>query len=208
MRTATRSLFLQSGLQLYPQYGYHRLSVRRLAAATGLSPGMFHHLFANKDAFIGDVLRHKYDSAFAELILHIPPHHPVISRLHHALRFVARFVRDNLDWIHRIFADSADGVTVVNHFIRDNATRHVSLFLTLFAEGEAAALFVAATPVQRFTFLMGAVITPMIIGTRLQSADLLPQTFAGTFSGSIMSDDAIEERINWAISAILRKEPQ
>ena len=206
MNDTSKSLFLQSGLTLYPQLGYQQLSVRRVAAHAKASPGMFHHLFADKDAFIHTILRHKYDEAFANLLLELSPQVPVDKRLRRALRFLARFVRDNLDWIHRVLADSADGIPVVNTFIRDHASRHVAPLLNLLAEGEAAGLFVPAAAIQRFTFLTGATIAPMILGGRLHSAGLLPPLFAAQFAGHLLGNAAIEERIDWAITAITRKE--
>ncbi|MBP7301946.1 MAG: TetR family transcriptional regulator, partial [Brachymonas sp.] len=47
MSSSAREQFIEAGMHLYPQYGYRQLSVRLLAAETGLSSGMFHHLFAS-----------------------------------------------------------------------------------------------------------------------------------------------------------------
>ncbi|WP_159069543.1 TetR/AcrR family transcriptional regulator [Neisseria animaloris] len=48
----SRFQFIQAGLRLCPQYGYRKLSVRLLAAGAGLSTGVFHHSFVDKNAFL------------------------------------------------------------------------------------------------------------------------------------------------------------
>ncbi|ASK26628.1 hypothetical protein BG910_01715 [Neisseria chenwenguii] len=68
MTENTRTRFLEPGLRLYPQYGCQKLTVRLLAAETGLSLGMFHHHFASKDAFIGELLTLKYETALAGMM--------------------------------------------------------------------------------------------------------------------------------------------
>ena len=78
---SAREVFLAAGMRLYPELGYQHLSVRLLAAEAGLSPGMFHHLFANKEAFVAEVLQRKYDAAFAELQLQVRPGRSVRENL-------------------------------------------------------------------------------------------------------------------------------
>ena len=85
---SAREVFLAAGMRLYPELGYQHLSVRLLAAKAGLSPGMFHHLFANKEAFVAEVLQRKYDAAFAELQLQVRPGRSVRENLRDALRFL------------------------------------------------------------------------------------------------------------------------
>ena len=103
---SARELFLAAGMRLYPSHGYQRLSVRLLAAEAGLSPGMFHHLFASKEAFVAEVLQRKYDAAFAELQLQVRPGRSVRENLRDALRFLAFFARAHQDWIVRVFSDA------------------------------------------------------------------------------------------------------
>lgn len=84
---SARGVFLAAGMRLYPSHGYQRLSVRLLAAEAGLSPGMFHHLFASKEAFVAEVLQRKYDAAFAVLQLQVRPGRGVRENLRDAMRF-------------------------------------------------------------------------------------------------------------------------
>ncbi|MCP2040735.1 AcrR family transcriptional regulator [Neisseria sp. HSC-16F19] len=202
MNPATRQQFLDAGFRLYPQYGYRQLSVRLLAAETGLSPGMFHHLFANKDAFVGELLQQRYGAAFAELTLTLNPQAGVRDNLREVLGFVARFVRDHLPWIHRVFADSAEGVACVNDFIRHHGTRHVAVLMALVAEGMAQGLLPQTGITRYLGFLMGGIIEPMVVVSELIAADLAPQQVADEFAEHIISDGAIDQRIDWALAAL------
>ena len=199
---SAREVFLAAGMRLYPELGYQRLSVRLLAAEAGLSPGMFHHLFANKEAFVAEVLQRKYDAAFAELQLQVRPERGVRENLRDALRFLARFTRAHLDWIVRVFADAA-AAPAVREFVSDYAgMRHIALMLDLLDRAERQGLLAPAAPLQRSAFLMGAILAPMLIGSRLQASGLLPDFLAASFAPQVMEDAAIVQRIDWALDAL------
>lgn len=199
---SAREVFLAAGIRLYPELGYQHLSVRLLAAEAGLSPGMFHHLFANKEAFVAEVLQRKYDAAFAELQLQVRPGRSVRENLRDALRFLAFFARAHQDWIVRVFSD-APAVAAIREFIRQYAgMRHVSLIIDLLARAERQGLLAPAAPLQRSAFLMGAILAPMLIGSRLQASGLLPDFLAASFAPQVMEDAAIVQRIDWALDVL------
>jgi len=143
---SAREVFLAAGMRLYPSHGYQRLSVRLLAAEAGLSPGMFHHLFASKEAFVAEILQRKYDAAFAALQLQVRPGRGGRENLRDALRFLAFFARAHQDWVVRVFAD-APTVASIREFVSQYAgMRHVSLIIDLLARAERQGLLVSAAP--------------------------------------------------------------
>ena len=199
---SAREVFLAAGMRLYPELGYQRLSVRLLATEAGLSPGMFHHLFASKEAFVAEVLQRKYDAAFAALQLQVRPGKGARENLRDALRFLAFFARAHLDWIVRVFAD-APTVDAIREFVSQYAgMRHVSLIIDLLARAERQGLLTPAAPVQRSAFLMGAILAPMLVGSRLQATGLLPEFLAAAFVPQVMEDAAIVQRIDWALGVL------
>ena len=196
---SAREVFLAAGMRLYPSHGYQRLSVRLLAAEAGLSPGMFHHLFASKEAFVAEVLQRKYDAAFAELQLQVRPGRGVRENLRDAMRFLAFFARAHLDWIVRVFADAA----AAREFVSDYAgMRHIALMLDLLDRAERQGLLVPAAPLQRSSFLMGSVLAPLLVGSQLQAAGMLPDFLAAGFSSQVMDDAALLQRIDWALEVL------
>ena len=202
MNPNTRQQFLDAGFRLYPQYGYRRLSVRLLAAEAGLSPGMFHHLFANKDAFVGELLQQQYGAAFSQLELTIRPDASVCDNLREVLRFAARLVRDRLPWIHRFLADSAEGVACVNDFIRQHGMCHVALMMDLLSEGMAQGLLPQTGVTRYLGFLMGSAIAPMVVISGRIADDLVLRQVADEFAGHMISNEAIDQRIDWALAAL------
>ena len=196
-----RDAFIAAGKTLYPRYGYRQLSVRLLAAEAGHSPGLFHHLFADKEAYIAEVLQRKYDEAFAQLTLHIRPGRCERDNLCAVLTYLAVFTRENIDWITHIFADAAE-VAGIRDFIRLHGTRHIELLLNLLDSAARRGLLKPAALVQRSSFLMGAVAAPLLIGSRMQAAGILPDNLADHFTPDVQSDAAIAERIDWALTAL------
>ena len=199
---SAREVFLAAGMRLYPSHGYQRLSVRLLAAEAGLSPGMFHHLFASKEAFVAEILQRKYDAAFAELQLQVRPGRGVRENLRDAMRFLAFFARAHLDWIVRVFADAA-AAPAVREFVSDYAgMRHIALMLDLLDRAERQGSLVPAAPLQRSSFLMGSVLAPLLVGSQLQAAGMLPDFLAAGFSSQVMDDAALLQRIDWALEVL------
>ena len=201
MSSSAREQFIEAGMHLYPQYGYRQLSVRLLAAETGLSSGMFHHLFASKDDFVSELLKQKYSEGFNQLVLNVLPEQGVQQNLRQVKVFIAFFVRDHLDWIHRIFADSTEGVACVLKFVKTHATQHVALVLDLLKHGINQGILVPATLSQHFCYLMSAVQLPMIVGSRLIEAGIAPDIIRSEFE-HVLSDEAIRQRIEWALFAL------
>ena len=134
MNPTARSQFLADGAKLYAQYGYRQLSVRLLAAETGLSSGMFHHLFASKADFVAELLESQNADTFGRLDFRTDEHASAVEKLRHAVCLLAGGVRDNLAWINRIFADSADGVETADTFLRQQFDRYSAWLYQLLGE--------------------------------------------------------------------------
>lgn len=102
------------------------------------------------------------------------------EKLRQALLFAAFFVRDNLPWIHRIFADSSSGVECVRTFIRRHAAAYLEVFSGLLDEAVGKGVLPAPMP-QYFCFMMVGVIHLMIIASDLVSANLAPPLIASEY---------------------------
>ncbi len=194
----TRSQFIAAGLKLYPQYGYQKLPVRVLSAEAGLSAGMFHHLFEDKDAFIAEVLASQHERTFGRLQLDKVEGVDAFERLQRTLRLVALCLRDNLHWVQRTFADSGEGVEVVAQFWREHFGIQTQRLLALLAQCEDTE---PSVQMHRLAYLSASVTGPMVIGTRLNDMGMLPQALSGHIA-DILEDTAIFQRINWALAAL------
>jgi AcrR family transcriptional regulator len=193
---------LRSGLALLPQLGCSGLSVRRLAEHAGVNPAMFHYHFGSKAEFLRTLLQQLYEQLFARLSAGASRQGPALDRLHHALVALARFVRDHRVLAGRLAIDAASGETVVHDFVRANAPRHLGLLLQLMAEAEAEGALQPALPLQRFVFVMGAVMSPLLVAPAVAALKVAPQFVGHQLEEQVLGDAAIEQRVRLALAAL------
>ena len=193
---------LRSGLALLPQLGCSGLSVRRVAEHAGVNPAMFHYHFGSKAAFLRTLLQQLYEQLFAQLSAGAARQGPALERLHDALVALACFVRDRRALAGRLAIDAASGETVVHDFVRANAPRHLGLLLQLMAQAEAEGALAAGLPMQRFVFVMGAVVSPLLIAPGVAALKVAPQLIGRQLEEQVLSDEAIEQRVRLALAAI------
>lgn len=193
---------LRSGLALLPELGCTGLSVRRVAEHAGVNPAMFHYHFGSKAAFLRAVLQQLYEQMFAGLSAGAAGRGPAIERLHAALFSLAGFVRAQRPVIGRLAVDAANGEAVVHEFVRANAPRHLGLLLALAQEAEQAGELQPMAPVQRFAFLMGSVVAPILVVPAVAAVQALPAALAATAVDQVLTDEALHQRIVLALQAL------
>lgn len=193
---------LRSGLALLPQLGCAGLSVRKVAEHAGVNPAMFHYHFGNKAAFLQAVLQQVYEQMFAKLSAGAQREGPVLDRLEGALLTLASFAREHHALVARLAIDAANGETVVHDFVRANAPRHLGLLMHLMAEAEAAGQLRPAPPLQRFVFLMGAVLSPMLVAPAIAALGVAPAIVGSAVQSQVLSDEAIRQRVQLALVAL------
>jgi AcrR family transcriptional regulator len=194
---------LRSGLALLPQLGCAGLSVRKVAEHAGVNPAMFHYHFGSKDAFLRTLLLQLYEQMYARLSAGAGQEgQPVLQRLEDALLTLAGFAREHRALVGRLAIDAANGEAVVHDFVRANAPRHLGLLLALLAEAERAGVLCPAPPLQRFVFLMGAVLSPMLVAPAIAALGVAPPIMAAGVQQQVLSDDAILQRVRLALRAL------
>ena len=192
-------LLLAAGAALYPQLGCAGLSVRRVAEAAGVNPAMVHYHFGSKDAFLRALLQRHYEEMFSVLSLTSQGEADVMARLGAALLGVGRFVREHRPLIARVWADAQAGEAVAQDFLRANAPRHLAVLMALLQEAEAQDRLPRQPLLTRFSFLMGAVIAPLILVGGMKAVNAVPPMLLATVDEDVLSDAALERRIEWAL---------
>lgn len=199
---------LASGRALYPQLGCAALSVRALAEHAGVNPGMFHYHFESKEAFLRHLLLQLYDEVFAQLSDEVAHPGPALARLRQALIVIGRFLREHGALIGRVWADAGAGEPVAREFIAANAPRHLGLLLALLDEAERAGDITPQPPLQRVTFVMGAVAAPVLVAQRIATLGLAPEPLRPLIVPQVLSDAAIAARADMAIGALRCPRPE
>ena len=199
---------LAAGRALLPETGCAALSVRALAQRVGAAPGMFHYHFGSKERFLRTLLAGVYEEMFATLTLRVAASAAPIERLRAALRALAQFARAHRQLLARLWMDAIAGDAVARDFFRDNAPRHVGLLLQLVGQAQAEGALREMPPLQCFAFLMGAVPMPMIFAAGLVDAGFVPPGGRAAFDAQVMSDAAIDARIELCLAALASAPPR
>ncbi len=178
------------------------MSVRRVAEAAGVNPAMVHYHFGSKDAFLRALLQQHYEDMFGALSLTSQGTGDVMERLAAALLGIARFVREHRPLIARVWADAQAGEAVAQDFLRANAPRHLGVLMALVRDAEAQGSLPRQPSMTRFSFLMGAVVAPLLLLGGMQQFNAVPAALAGAMEAEVLSDAALMRRIEWALLAL------
>jgi AcrR family transcriptional regulator len=205
-RNLDRAL-LAAGRSLFPDRGCAALSVREVADAAGVNLGMFHYHFKSRDAFLRALMQQAYEEMFARLTLEVSVHRAASDSLRQAVRAIARWVRDNRRFLARVLADALGGQKCARDFLRDNLPRHFVVLQAIIAQGQAQGRIVDLPVPQVIGMCAGSVAMPILFGGALIDGGELPAPMAKTLANSLLSDAAIDQRIDLALAAISAPQP-
>ncbi|WP_373741374.1 TetR/AcrR family transcriptional regulator [Neisseria sp.] len=197
MNTDTRNKFLQTGIRLYPQLGYHKLSVRLLAAEAGMSAGMFHHCFESKDDFIRQLLAHQeylFTASVPEPAEEMSPQ----QQLRTFLEWFAGCIRSDLPWVRRMLDDCAAGAETVAAFIRQGLQQdfeHIDTLLRRCLPDCSENDYLL-----RHNFLIISAVAPILLVNQFSELDILP--LPPEAAAFVCSDEAVRQRLDWVFAVL------
>ena len=195
-------LLIASGIALLPETGCAGLSVRKLVEHAGVNLGMFHYHFKNKDNFIKVVLQRLYEGMFADLTLQADAGPDVIASLRAAIAVLASFGRQNRAMLLMLVSEAIKGEPLSQQFLRANVPRHLGVIARLVVRGQAAGRIVPVPAPQLLPFMIGAIVGPLVAGGALERQASLPPEFAALAQAALLSEAALETRIDLALRAI------
>jgi AcrR family transcriptional regulator len=193
---------LASGRALYPLHGCGGLSVRQICEHAGVNAGMFHYHFQSKDNYLATLLQGLYEEVFIQLQAQAAQAGQPKERLRAALCLLAGLLRSHGTWIGRVWTDAGLGDGVAASFLQSNAPRHMGLLMALAQEAAQAGELVPMPPMQRFGFLMGAVLAPMVLAPAAMRLQFMPPALAAHAAQDVLSDEAIADRVDRALAAL------
>jgi hypothetical protein len=92
--------------------------------------------------------------------------------------------------------------SVATTFLQRNAPRHMGLLMALSQDAEKAGEIAPMPPMQRFGFLMGAVLAPMVLVPAAMRLQFMPPDFSARAAQDVLSDDGIADRLDRALAAL------
>jgi len=195
-------LLIAAALELLPRAGTRALSIRQVCQHAGVNLGMFHYHFKTRDVFLRAVLQQMYDGMFATIAIEGERQSSPLDSLRAAITTLARFARDHRQLLVRLVNDAIGGERVAIEFLRDNLPRHIGLLSKYIAAAQREGLLRPVPPMQAFAFLVGAVAASMLIGSAVADSGLMPPPLREQFDTSILTDEAIAERIDMALAGL------
>lgn len=203
----TDELMIEAAKSLIREKGISGLKVREAAQKAGVNLGMFHYHFKTKDEFIRRVLLAIYDEFYADFAVETGGNAPPVERLRRALVSIARFARRNRPVALAIVSDLMRGHKPTVDFAVKNFTRHIFAAIGIIRECQREGSIADVPLPQAAVFLAGSIIFPTAVVGVLEKAG------AGTVMGlarpalekAVLSDEAIEARIDWALGALRPK---
>lgn len=203
-RNLDRAL-LAAGRALFPERGCGGLSIREVAEAAGVNLGMFHYHFKTRDAFLRELLQSMYEEMFSQLVVKRTERADTLDNLREALRYLGRFLRANRPMIARVMADALCGEPIAIEFLRKNAPRHLGFLHQLVELGQKDGSIVKMPVIQALGFCAGSLAMPIIFGGAVAERGGLPARAARALENDLLSDKAIDQRIELALAAISKK---
>jgi AcrR family transcriptional regulator len=205
-RNLDRAL-LAAGRELLPHRGCSGLSIREVAEAAGVNLGMFHYHFKSREAFLKALLQSMYEEMFAQLTFQGAAGRDPLENLRAALRFMGRFVRANRPVLARVLADALCGDPVARQFLRANMPRHLGVMQALVAQAQKAGSIRPIAAQQALGLCAGAIAMPILFGGAIVEGGALGEAGSRALAETLLSDAAIDQRIDLALAAIASPAP-
>ena len=200
-RNLDRAL-LAAGRALFPQRGCAGLAVREVADAAGVNLGMFHYHFKSREAFLRTLLQGLYEEMYSQLTFKSSLDGGPVENLRAALRFMGRFLRANRPILARVLADAVCGEAVAQQFLRDNFPRHFGVMSALIVQGQKEGLIKPMPMPQAMGFCAGSLAMPILFGGAVIDSGALAKPMAKMLDQAVLSDEALDQRIELALMAI------
>jgi AcrR family transcriptional regulator len=194
---------LAAGLALFPKRGCAGLAVREVAEAAGVNLGMFHYHFKTREAFLRAVLQNVYEGMYADLTFEGARQDDPVANLRAAVCFMGRFVRQNRPFIARLMADALSGEPVALEFARANMPRHLGVIHALIVAAQKAGRLKPLPPPQALGILAGSTAFPILLGGTVVESGVLGAAGGRELHDVLLTDAAIDARIDLALSALL-----
>ena len=200
-RNLDRAL-LAAGRALLPRRGCSGLSVREVAEAADVNLGMFHYYFKTRDAFLRELLQSMYEEMFSQLTVQRDATWGAVENLRAALRYLGRFLRANRPILARVLADALCGDPIALEFLRANMPRHLGHMHALVELGQKEGVLKPMPVPQALGFCAGSLAMPIIFGGAVMESRALGPAATRMLESALLSDAAIDQRIELALAAL------
>lgn len=207
MNNTTAMQLIRVGIKLYPTHGYNGLTGEVIAKYLNIDAEIYYNMFPRKNDFIKMMLHEFNESSLGRLSFDFAPHMPPTERLRQIIWRLAVALRSHLDWTHRMLLDSYLGIKIISRALKIQneiiALGLISLLRECYRGQEVSELELQ----NRYEFLKGAVLMPLIMTDREEKMGVLLDDLSSNVP-NLMTDSHIQQRINWAFEALFKPQTE
>jgi AcrR family transcriptional regulator len=209
--TNTDRKLIEAGKCVLFEHGFSGLTLRAVAQRAKVNLGMFAYHFKDKDDFLRQVSQEAYEEFYGKLILSAEDKEDPKEALCQALRVTVHFIRDHRQTLLVMLKDINNKHPEAIRFAKKNLPRHAIFFLGLIRrcrkEGRIQSLPLGVL----VSFILGSLMAPNLIFSVAEGAvsemPLLRPVLLIAKS-EVMSDKAIEQRLDLVFKAISKESKQ
>lgn len=195
---------IKAAFELFPHTGFTHLKVREVAKKAGVNLGMFHYHFKNKEAFVERMMQDIYEQFFEKFQLETSISDDPETRLRNAIKSMSRFIRENRKYAFAFINDILVGNPTVQLFLTKNFNRHLKIFMKIIKECQKKRVIKKISLPVLLPFIMGSQIAPNFVAYLFETTKVpLPMELSkAVIVPKLLSEKAVEERLNLAINAL------
>jgi AcrR family transcriptional regulator len=198
-------LLIETAKRLLPETGVSGMSLKRIAEDCGVNLGMFHYHFKTKSAFIRKVLESFNQEFQFELETGALSGDTSIKRLRSAILAITRRMLREKKIVVSMVRDFLNGDKDVVDFVVRVHKQRLAVIGPLIEECRKDGYLEPLPLGQIISFFMCSVSFPVLISEAIERAPSKKLKLGKEMKESIVSDAALQQRIDLALKAICRK---
>ena len=201
----TDRLLIEAAKELIPEAGFKGLKIRDVARKAGVNLGMFNYHFKTKEKFIEILISEVYGEFLKGLLLSSSKGNNSLENLKNVLIEIAVFVRNHSEIVQPLFEEIVSGNKRMMDFAKANLTRHISILLDLIKKCQKEDF--VRKDIRPFNILINALVPavlPSVMAKVIEKYYMRPffGILTGPFKAMILSDRALEQRIDMALKGV------
>lgn len=184
--------------------GISGLKIRKVAREAKVNLGMFYYNFETKEKFTQQVLKEIYDEFFSGFVLETEKDAAPVEKLRQALILLGKFARNNRSLVIAIIKDIINGHKNTIEFTKNNFTKHISVIFRLISDCQKKGDIIKIPLPHTAVFLAGAIAFPNLVAEVVEKVKTgkLKHIPINMIMNKILTDEAIEQRVDLAINAL------
>jgi AcrR family transcriptional regulator len=196
-------LMLGVARRIVRKEGWSALRIRDLVEQAGVNLGMFHYHFQSKENFKKIVLQELYEEFFQRFIVVSREGSDPLVQFRNSLVTLGVAARDERRLLVSLLRDILNEDLEVMELMQSTLGRHVSVLRRLLKKCQKEGKIRRIPASQALAFIISSMNFPTLIGAAMEKRFLmLSQSWIEPFCKTVFSDEAIAQRVDFALKGL------